>query len=640
MGELDFPREDVPFLPLLAGLAAWSLYRIAVDRMVRWWSPGFYHKLRGNYEKYLFFFGMLLGLIVKPIPLIGCGLAVWKTPPEDDIAGFRRPMNPSQQFCWGSRTVIYISELPHYLHVPEMVLHHLLTLLGMSMVAKFHISRRGLDLSLAALWSEIVYSLRNVLKWTGHLDTRPNLDWRLTFYGTLFLFLTRAPTTIAGLAMIPANGLQAGPALVIAMAYSFHLAYILRITYIRLKKSGVLQVEESGVFRVQVGDRLTMTSTTLLTGLAFMSTQVSLILLYASRNTGPQPIGMPELIKLMWTSLLAGLVGLAGSRLVARLLQGFVRWDWTSLLYSRCDLAIAGSVLYLSPDFDGSIDKKNLLLCMVLSSSLTKAIYQYASHLACLQTNPEGSTQQLSSSRRSLNCSIINICQYFLFVLLFATGRSTMAGAALKTFLVQMVVEAAANSTMTKTTTGITLASLATLMTVWRYSLIEISDPAYRVELYDNQTTDSILFSNESSSLPYWVKFFLQDTFIVGGLYVLFSTTMDYLCNLPWNSRPRIPGLPRLRTIGLLTVSAWIGYIVYLVSTGQTPEIHNKNFTAAEIVAREPPVCSLVLSLHFWAALSVSATVSTAIAHMWLPKVVGREELPGEVVVASKAKEA
>lgn len=640
MGDLDFPREDVPFLPLLAGLAAWSLYRIAVDRIVRWWSPGFYHKLRGNYEKYLFFFGMLLGLIVKPIPLIGCGLAVWKTPPEDDIAGFRRPMNPSQQFCWGSRTVIYISELPHYLHVPEMVLHHLLTLLGMSMVAKFNISRRGLDLSLAALWSEIVYSLRNVLKWTGHLDTRPNLDWRLTFYGTLFLFLTRAPTTIAGLAMIPANGLQAGPAIVIAMAYSFHLAYIFRITYIRLKKSGVLQVEESGVFRVQVGDRLTMTSTTLLAGLAFMSTQVSLVLLYASRNTGAQTIGMPELIKLMWTSLLAGLFGLAGSRLVARFLQGFVRWDWTSLLYMRCDIAIAGSVLYLSPDFDGSIDKKHLLFCMVLSSSLTKAIYQYASHLACLQTNPEGSTQQLSSSRRSLNCSIINLCQYFLFVLLFATGRSSMAGAAVKTFLVQMVVEAAANSTMTKTTTGITLASLATLMTVWRSSLIEISDPAYRVELYDNQTTDSILFSNESSSLPYWVKFLLQDTFIVGGLYVLFSTTMDYLCNLPWNSRPRIPVLPKLRTIGLLSVSAWIGYIVYLVSTGQTPEIHNKNFTAAEILAREPPVCSLVLSWHFWAALSVSATVSTALAHMWLPKVVGQKELPGEVAVESKAKEA
>lgn len=637
MGELDLLREDVPFLPFLAGLAAWSLYRLAVDRIVRWWSPGFYHRLRGNYEKYLFFFGMLLGLIVKPIPLIGCGLAVWKTPPEDDIAGFRRPMNPSQQFCWGSRTVIYISELPHYLHIPEMVLHHLLTLLGMSMVAKFNISRRGLDLSLAALWSEIVYSLRNVLKWTGHLETRPNLDWCLTFYGTLFLFVTRAPTTIAALAMIPANGLQAGPALVIAMAYVFHLVYILRITYIRLKKSGVLQVEESGVFKVQVGDRLNINSTTLLTGLAFMSTQVSLVLLYSWTNRGLEPVRTPELVNLMWNSVLAGLFGLFGSRLIAGLSQAFARWPWASLLYMQCDLAIAASVLCLSPDVDSSIDRKNLLFCMLLSSSLTKAICQYASHLACLQTKPQGSTQQLSTSRRTLNCSIINLCQYFLFVLLFATGRSSIASVALKTFLVQMVVEAAANSTMSKTTTGISLGSLAALMTAWRSRLVETTSPAHGFELYDNQTIDSVRFSPRPSPLPYWVKLLLQDTFVVAGLYVLFNTTMDYLCRLPWN-KTRIPGLPTLRTIGLLTVSAWIGYIVYLVSTGQTPEIQNKNFTAAEILAREPPMCSLLLSWHFWAALAASAVLPTAIVHIWQPKSFGGKEMPGEVVVESKVK--
>lgn len=640
MDGLDFPREDVPFLPLLAGLAAWSLYRLAVDRIVRWWSPGFYNTLRGNYEKYLFFLGMLLGLIVKPIPLIGCGLAVWKTSPEDDIAGFRRPMNPSQQFCWGSRTVVYISELPHYLHVPEMVLHHLLTLFGMGLVAKFNISRRGLDLSLAALWSEIVYSLRNVLKWTGYLDTRPDLDWRLTFYGTLFLFVTRAPTTIVGFAMIPANGLQAGPALVIAMAYGFHLAYIFRITYIRLKKSGVLQVEESGVFRVQFGDHFTMTSTTLLTGLAFMSTQVSLVLLYSLNNTGLQAAGIPELINLMWNSLLAGICGLAGSRLIARFLQGFARWHRVSLLYLQYDLVVAALVLCLSPTIESSIDKTTLLLCLVLSSSLTKAIYQYASHLACLQKTPEESICQLSSSRKTLNCSIINLCQYFLFVFLFASGSSSIAGAALKSFMVQMVIEAAADSAMTKTSTSISLGSLAAVMTAWRSSVIEISSPAYRFELHDNQTIDSVLSSNRPSSLPNWVQILLQNTLVIGGLYVLFFTTMDHLCNLSWNNKPRLPGLPKLRTIGLLAVTGWAGYIVYLFLTGQTPESQNKGYSAAEILAREPPICSLLLSWHFWAALSVSATVPTALAHMWQPKVVGQEEMPDEAGLEPKAKEA
>lgn len=641
MGGLDLPREDVPFLPFLAGLATWSLYRLAVDRIVRWWSPDFYNKLRGNHEKYLFFFGMLLGLIVKPIPLIGCGLAVWKTPPEDDIAGFRRPMNPSQQFCWGSRTAIYISELPHYLHVPEMVLHHLLTILGMGMVAKFHISRRGLDLSLAALWSEIPNSLRNVLKWTGHLDTRPNLDWRLTFYGALFLFVTRAPTTIMAAAMIPASGLQAGPALVITMAYVFHLVYIIRITYIRLKKSGVLQVEESGVFRVQVGDRTNITSTALLTGLAFVSTQVSLVLLYSLTNTGAQPIETPELINLTWNSLLAGTVGLAACRLIAGLLQILVPRNWPSLLYMQCDVVIAASVLCLSPTVNGSIDKATLLFCLLLSSSLIKAIYQYAYHLAYLQTKSEGSALQLSPSRRSLNCSIINMCQFFAFAFLFATGRSSLASSALKTFLVQMVIEAAANSTMTKTTTGISLGCLAVLMTVWRTSLLETSETVYRVELYDNQTTDSLSFSRGPPALAHWAKCLLQDMFVVGGLYLLFSTAMDYLCKLSWN-RPRISGLPSLRTIALLAVSGWVGCIGYLVLTGETPEMMNKNSTAAEILAREPPICSLVLSWHFWAALSASAIMPTAIAHSWQTKAIGQRDTMSEMVIVleSKTKEA
>lgn len=642
MGGLDLPREDVPFLPFLAGLATWSLYRLAVDRIVRWWSPDFYNKLRGNHERYLFFFGMLLGLIVKPIPLIGCGLAVWNTPPEDDIAGFRRPMNPSQQFCWGSRTAIYISELPHYLHVPEMVLHHLLTILGMGMVAKFHISRRGLDLSLAALWSEIPNSLRNVLKWTGHLDTRPNLDWRLTFYGTLFLFVTRAPTTIMAAAMIPASGLQAGPALVITMSYVFHLVYIIRITYIRLKKSGVLQVEESGVFRVQVGDRINITSTALLTGLAFVSTQVSLVLLYSLTNTGAQPIGTPELINLTWNSLLAGIVGLAACRLIAGVLQVLVPRNWPSLLYMQCDVVIAASVLCLSPTVNSSIDKASLLFCLLLSSSLSKAIYQYSYHLAYLQTKSEGlAAQQLSPSRRSLNCSIINMCQFFAFAFLFATGRSSLASSALKTFLVQMVIEAAANSAMTKTTTGISLGSLAVLMTIWRTSLLETSETVYRVELYDNQTTDSLSFSRGPSPVTHWAKCLLQDTLVVGGLYVLFSTAMDYLGKLSWN-RPRISGLPSLRTIGLLTVSGWVGYIGYLVLTGETPEMMNKNFTAAEILAREPPICSLVLSWHFWAALSASAIVPTAIAHSWQTKGIGQRDTMSDMVIAleSKTKEA
>ncbi|POS76594.1 hypothetical protein DHEL01_v205018 [Diaporthe helianthi] len=613
MGEPDFPREDVPYLPLVTGLAAWFLYRLAVDRIMKWWSPTFYNKLRGNYESYLFFLGALLGLLVKPIPLIGCAMAVWKTPPEDDIAGFRRPMSPSQQFCWGARTVIYISELPHYLHIPELALHHLLTLLGMGMVAKFHISRRGLDLSFASLWSEIPPGIRNILKWTGHLS--PTWDWRLTFYGTLFLFVTRAPTTVAALAMIPANGLSAGPALALAMAYLFHLAYIFRITYIRLKKCGVLQVEKSGVFFIQVGDHLKITSTTLLTGLSFVSTQVSLALLYSWTTAGNQSAGATELVQLMWNSLFAGIVGLVGSRLLAARLQPIGRSDWTSLLYAHYDLSLAVTVILLTPTLPSSIDRMNVLYCMTLSSSLNKAIQQYSCHLARLQT---GSAD--TASPMSLNRSIINVGQYVIFVLVLASGYSSVESAALKSLLVQKVVEAATNSAMTKFNTLMSLAALAALMTSWRVGLSGVASKMDQFEPFDNQSIGSLTLSHEPTRLLYyWAKFLLKDMSVVGGMYMVFSEAMEFLCTFDWGTA-RIPGAPRPRTTGLLITSGWTAYIAYLVCTGETPEEHNRNYTAAQILAREPPFSSLLLSWNFWAAFSLAAILSTAIAHMWGPQ--------------------
>ncbi|KAG8163542.1 hypothetical protein KVR01_006839 [Diaporthe batatas] len=620
MGDPGLPREEIPYLPLVTGLSAWFLYRLTVDRIIKWWSPAFYNKLRGNYEGYLYFLGALLGLLVKPIPLIGCAMAVWKTAPEDDIAGFRRSMNPAQQFCSGSRIIIYISELPHYLHIPELALHHLFTLLVMGVIAKFHISRRGMDLSLASLWAEIPPGIRNLLSRTGHLS--PAWDWRLTFYGTLFLFVTRAPATIVALAMIPANGLQGGPAAIAITAHSFHLAYIFRITYLRLKKCGALQIEKSGVFRFQVGDRLNITSTTLLTGLSFVSARISLVLLYSWSAPGLQANGAKDLVELMWNAVLAGTVGLVGCTLAARL-QLFGRSDWASLLYAQQDLNIATMVLCLTPTLPSSIDRMNVFYCMVLSSSLNKAIQQYADHLACLQAGPVRTT-----SRMSLNRGIINVGQYTIFVVMLASGYSSVGSAALKSFLVQKVVEAAANSTMTKFNTFMSLALLTILVTAWRIVLTGISSPTHQFELFENESIYSLTFDDRPVSLLYyWSKFLLQDTSIIGLLYVFFSHAMDFLCTFDWAS-VRMNGAPRLRTIGLLVVSAWTARIIHLVYNGETPAAQNRNYTAAQILAREPPFCTLLLSWNFWAALSLAAIVPIATAQLWGPKLqaVGQQE--------------
>lgn len=43
------------------------------------------------------------------------------TPAADNIAGIHPPMNTYQEYCWNSRIVVYVSELPHYMRVPELL---------------------------------------------------------------------------------------------------------------------------------------------------------------------------------------------------------------------------------------------------------------------------------------------------------------------------------------------------------------------------------------------------------------------------------------------------------------------------------------------------------------------------------------
>ena len=633
MYDLGSQREDVPFLPLLIGLAAWPLCRVAADRFVRWYRPDFYQHLKSEYERrYLFFFGLLMGLFVKPPSVLACGLSAWNTAPEDDIAGFRRPMNPYQQLCWGSRAVIYVSELPHYLHLPEMVLHHFLSLFGMAIIARYHAPRRGYDLSLAALFSEATNNLRSLLKLTRYSRKHPNLDWYLQFYGTTSMYLTRVPAIVMGLAMIPASGIQAGPAGITVIAYLFYLGYVHRITYQRLRYSDILQIEDSGVFRVRIGDQLNITSTSLLTGLAILGTQISVVALYTSTRTQPVPATTEELINLVWISMFAVAVGLAASRLVAPLLQRILQWRNMSSVYLQSGLASAIVFLCLSPTLDTIIHKETLVASLLLSSSLTKAISQYAAHLACMESDSraiaiqddtdstETKSEQRVPSRASLFCSVLNLFQYLVSVLTVTTGYFSLSEAAFGTLLVQFVIRAAVNSTLEQSgNTILTLGSLAMLKTLWTLGGI-VTSPVYPHELDGNYTMEDALPATQPSLLIDWqvtLKSALTDLIVLGGLYFLVSAATNCFSTSRYSSKI---GFPRLRTLAFISIVAWFGCVSYAAALGEYPEIYNKGLTAAEIVARQPPICSLLLSWQFWVVTATSVSVPTAAAHLWLPK--------------------
>ncbi|ROV94341.1 hypothetical protein VMCG_08651 [Cytospora schulzeri] len=639
MHDFGSQRDDVPFLPLLLGLAAWPLCRIAADRFVRWYSPDFYSHLKGDYEKrYLFFFGVLIGLLAKPPSLVACSLAAWNTAPEDDIAGFRQPMNSYQQFCWGSRTVIYISELPHYLHIPEMVIHHFLTLLPMAIILKYNGPRRGYDMGLAALFSEATNNLRSLLKQTHYARKHPRLDWCLQFYGTMSLFLTRVPAIVMAMAMIPANGLQGGPARVTIIAYIFYLVYVHRLTYKRLRNTDILQVDDSGVFRVRMGNHSNITSTSLLTGFAILGTQMSVIAVYTWTKMDPIPATAAELINLIWNSLFAVAIGLTGSRMIAPCLQRVLQWQRVSSVYLQSGLVFGIIFLCTSPTIDSNVDKEVLVACLLLSSSLTKATSQYASHLACIESGSQATAKQDEkepaqtraekgvASRASLFCSAFNLCQYSIFVLAVVAGYSSPADAAFRTVLVQLVVRAAVDSTLERSGNCITtLSTLAMLKTLWGLGGI-VTASAERSDPMGNYT---IIGNTLSTTQPFGIldwkvalRLALNDLLILQGLYFLVSATTSYFSAARYSFK--LP-MPKLMTLALASLASWLCYIGYLAWQGvENPEITNGEFTAAQIVARQPPICSLLLSWQFWVCISASVSITTAAAHLWLPKTVSQ----------------
>lgn len=629
-----YSRDVLPALSLLAGFVTWILCRIILDCYIRWYKPEFYKELKTDFEgKYMVFFGLVLGLLAKPITLAGYGLAVWKTPAEDDIAGIHPPMNTYQEFCWSSRLVIYVSELPHYLHIPEMTLHHLLVLMAMGVVARWRGPHRGYDLSLAALWAEIPNSLRAILKRTHYLQKRPLLDWHLAFWGTMIGFLTRAPALIVGMAMIPQSGLQKGPAHIVGCAYFFYLAYIFNITYRRLRNSDALQVEDSGVFRFRFSDRFNINSTSLITGLAILSTKIVTLFLYNWKKTNPAPATTPELINITWNLLMAVTVGLLISHLVAPRLQKVLERQRISSVYLQTGTFIAAGFIFLTPTLASSADRVTLVGCALLCSSLSKAASQWASHLA--------SVGEGSGSRASLACALLNLMQFCVAVAAVAMGQ-TVLDTAFGSILLQAVIRLAvdtreADNTNSKAFTirkkFMSLSSFIMLKAAWRMrEFVSISSQNFSLSGNYTQgdesnlleTIQSVRLLNLQAILKYTVEEFLVFGIICAGVYIMAGRFVGTPStrNPTGTKGKENHKSHRLRTIGLISLGLWACYIGYLVSNGETPEAHNQNRNPLEILAKEPPFCGLVLSWQFWVSITASVVIPTVAAHILQPKSV------------------
>lgn len=299
----------------------WVCVRLALGLA----EPAWYERLNNNATKRNFLIGAMIGLAFKFITIPSCAIAAYMTRPEDDFAGTHPSMNVYQQTCWGSRGTVTILELVHFTSNRELVFHHGLIIVGMCLIGKFNGPHRGFDLALGALLSEIPNSLLVIFKELGVLSDHPTLDWILPLSSAIIGFAFRVPAIVLAMAMVPATGLQVGPAVVVLVAYFFYLAYILNITWRRLKRAGVWREVGERDFHLRLSSRLIVSSGSFCTGLAALSAQVIALALYSFLA----PTTTSNLIEISWLSLLGTLFVVSLSLLLfPRLFIG----SWRDLL--------------------------------------------------------------------------------------------------------------------------------------------------------------------------------------------------------------------------------------------------------------------------------------------------------------------
>lgn len=293
------PFSVLEYAPLLKVACLCVFIWICVRLTLVLTEPAWYERLNNNVAKRTFVIGATIGLGFKFFILPSCMLAAYMTPPEDDIAGILAPMNVYQQCCWGSRGMVTILELIHFTLNRELVLHHALILFAMFLIGRFSVPHRGFDLALGTLVSEIPNSFFMIFKELGILTNYPTLDWVLPLSSAVLGFVFRVPGVVMAIAMLPTTGLRDEPIVVTLVAYLFHLAYVLNLTWRRLKRAGVWrQVGERG-FHLRLSRRLIISPTSLYTGLAALSAQITVLALCSF----VVPSTRSKLIEISWLSL-------------------------------------------------------------------------------------------------------------------------------------------------------------------------------------------------------------------------------------------------------------------------------------------------------------------------------------------------
>ncbi|KAM7216142.1 hypothetical protein V8F06_008442 [Rhypophila decipiens] len=300
---------EVPFVSFLAGLTAWALLQVSLEFMVQRVNPEFFDHLKTDVRRrYNVYFSTWLGTMFKVVSITACTASLFTVPAETDIAGLVRPLSTAEQWCWGCRAIIYIPELPHIASIPELVIHHILSIGAMISILAFNIPRRQMYVAWAGLWSEFVSNARRLLKMHGKLSQR--LSWWLGTANVLLIVAFRVTGCFVAIVWTLQSGTRGMPLAIDIGCWTIYLVYMLQVSFWEAKRLKLVSVDLKQPATIIIAERFNISFYGIIMGLALVCTELSALSIYEARV---KPLGsVDELHSIAWATLQAVLVGLLG----------------------------------------------------------------------------------------------------------------------------------------------------------------------------------------------------------------------------------------------------------------------------------------------------------------------------------------
>ncbi|KAK0708178.1 hypothetical protein B0H67DRAFT_496946, partial [Lasiosphaeris hirsuta] len=371
MGNLT-TTADVPFGPFLAGLAAWALLRLILEGLVHYLNPEFFEDLKLDIRKrYDLYFGVWLGTLFKIVSLLSCSAAVLTTPAETDIAGLVRPLKTAEQWCWGCRAVIFVQEMPHIQSIPELLVHHMLSIASMLGILAWRLPRRQMYLMWASLLSEFVTNARMLLrmhgrmgpavaKWFSLIMAVMIVGFRMTGVVVAMLWSFRSGTS--GLALFVNVG-----------GMVIYMAYMVKMTFWELERAGMLSFDMVKPAVLVVANRWRVSLFGVMLGAGFLATEASALFVYQASQGGVN--SAVEVHDIVRAFLQVAAAGLFGSYVTAPTMRLFVVSGGTEggkypKLCLPGGLLAASTTLLYSPAIAASISRVHFLASVVVSLPL------------------------------------------------------------------------------------------------------------------------------------------------------------------------------------------------------------------------------------------------------------------------------